>query len=221
MNSAKAQKSSPQNALDHIVIAAKRLDDGIAYIEENLGVAPVAGGQHVKMGTHNALLSLGLSCYLEVIAVDPGLAPPNRPRWFRLDEHTVQERLQNGPFLHHWVVRTSDIETTCAISPQLFGPVTPMSRGQLEWLITIPADGSLPAGGILPSLIQWQAVEPSRNLPDQGLRLESLDITASKPEPVASVIDQLSLENRITVHAGTGDRLTATVKTPFGPKVLC
>lgn len=209
-----------QNHLDHLVIAAANLANGIDYVTAALGIAPAPGGQHLKMGTHNALLNLGPSCYLEVIAIDPSLPSPDRPRWFRLDEQAIQERLKNGPFLHHWVVRTKDIETASALAPDLFGPVVPMSRGQLNWLITIPADGSLPAGGILPSLIQWQETEPAPLLPDQGLRLESLRINTTEVHQVESIVEQLALEQPVSIAAADARSLSATIKTPSGSRIL-
>jgi len=69
---------------DHLAVSALTLDEGVAHVESALGVALQGGGQHVKMGTHNRLLALG-DLYLEVIAPDPGLPRPDRPRWFDLD----------------------------------------------------------------------------------------------------------------------------------------
>ena len=63
--------------LDHLVVSAATLAEGVAYVEEALGVAMAGGGEHAHMGTHNRLLSLGPSDYLEVIAVDPLYARPS------------------------------------------------------------------------------------------------------------------------------------------------
>ena len=48
------------------------------------------------MGTHNRVLGMAGGMYLEVIAIDPDAAAPERPRWFGLDEPAMRERLRGG-----------------------------------------------------------------------------------------------------------------------------
>ena len=57
--------------LDHITVVAPSLGAGSAYVEAALGVSPGAGRKHPGMATHNLLLALGSSVYLEVISADP------------------------------------------------------------------------------------------------------------------------------------------------------
>ena len=61
--------------IDHLVIAARTLDEGVRWCEATLGVAPGPGGTHPLMGTHNRLLSIAsdefAQAYLEIIAIDP------------------------------------------------------------------------------------------------------------------------------------------------------
>ncbi|MCC7217309.1 MAG: VOC family protein, partial [Burkholderiales bacterium] len=113
---------------DHLVVAAATLAQGCDWVEERLGFRPQPGGAHVAMGTHNALLSLGLRFYLEVIAVDPDGVKPLRPRWFDLDEPRMRAALAEGPQLVHWVARTADLAAAVARVPAL-GLATPMTRG--------------------------------------------------------------------------------------------
>ena len=57
-------------AIDHLVIAAETLAEGVAWVEDRLGIACSGGGAHPAMGTHNRLIRLG-DLYLEVIAIEP------------------------------------------------------------------------------------------------------------------------------------------------------
>jgi hypothetical protein len=156
-----------RSELDHLVLACTRLEAGVDWIERQLGARPQPGGQHVAMGTHNALLKLGSRAYLEVIAIDPDGVPPARPRWFALDEPAMQSRLASGPALVTWVLRSESLANACARVPDL-GEILSMARGDFRWKIAVPDDGSLPWGGVLPPAIQWD------RLPDSGCELESL-----------------------------------------------
>ena len=146
---------APLATLDHLVVAAATIADGIEYFAEISGVAPQPGGKHVAMGTHNALVRLSGTTYLEIIAIDPDGAKPARPRWFDLDNIALQAELAERPRLIHWVARTTAIERAAAACAVPLGPVHPMTRGTYRWRMTIPEDGKLPAKGIVPTLIEW------------------------------------------------------------------
>lgn len=161
-------------ALDHVVVAARTLDQGAAWIAQRLGATPSGGGKHAMMGTHNRLLSLGPECYLEVIAIDPDAPPPARPRWFGLDTQAMAERLATGPALIHWVVRTDDIGRDLAPFSPGATDALEMQRGDFRWRIAVPRDGLLADKGTRPTLIQWLGERPSSVLPDAGIRLQQL-----------------------------------------------
>ena len=159
--------------LDHLVVAARDLDEGEAWLQERLGVRVVPGGKHPTMGTHNRVLSLGPGLYLEVIAVDPEAAAPARPRWFGLDEPATRALLAQGPALLHWVERTSDLERAARASPDDV-EILAFSRGPYSWRMALTRDGSLPGGGTRPTWIQWDGPHPSEALADSGCRLLAL-----------------------------------------------
>ncbi len=207
---------------DHLVVAATTLADGIEYLAGLTGVAPVPGGRHLAMGTHNALLRLGERFFLEIIAIDPeGVSPP-RPRWFGLDDIALQAELTERPRLIHWVARTDAIERATAACPIALGPVHPMSRGDFRWRITIPDDGALPGKGVVPTLIQWDVPDhPADKLPDSNVSLRAFAATHSDPAPVRTALAQLGLEGAVRVSYDRETRLAAMLRTPRGIVTLC
>lgn len=207
--------------LDHIAVSAATLEDGVAWIERTLGVAPPKGGTHPKMGTHNHLLRLGDRVYLEVIAVDPQAPSPDRPRWFSLDEPEMQRRLAAGPRLIGWVARTRDIDAVAAHSPIDPGTPETMTRGALEWLFTVPADGRLREGGAFPPLIEWPADRPMpvESMPDLGCRLLGFEIGHPDPDRLNAAFDAVGLDRGGLVsvrHDPDGPNLRARIATPAG-----
>ncbi|MDX2005498.1 MAG: VOC family protein [Meiothermus sp.] len=198
--------------IDHLVVAARTLAEGVRYVEDALGVGmPQAGGKHPLMGTHNRLMSLGGGAYLEVIAPDPDAPDPGRPRWFDLD------RFRQPPRLVTWVARADDLERHAALN---LGTTHKASRGSLEWLIALPEDGRLHHGGAVPYLIQWGAAHPTDAMPDSRCRLEKLTAHASNPSEVEGIWRRLGLEDgRLECTEGSPG-LAALIHTPGGPKLL-
>jgi Glyoxalase-like domain len=190
--------------LDHLVIAVPTLEMGAAWFFEQTGVTPVSGGKHALMGTHNLLVKLEGETYLELIAIDPEAPTPARARWFGLDTPPL------APRLIHWVARCENLETVQM--PEL-GVVTPITRGDYAWKITIPNDGQLVLGGLLPTLIEWQSQHPTQHLPDSGVRLLHLQGAHPNPAETQAKLQTLGLE--MPVQHGT-PRLNAVLETPKG-----
>ena len=208
-------------ALDHIVFAAATLEQGEDYVETRLGARPLRGGKHVAMGTHNSLLKLGEKSYLEVIAIDPDGTAPTRPRWFALDMAATQSALREAPRLIHWVARTDDIGAARRICPIDPGEVHAMARGAFEWRITIPADGHLPGGGVLPTLIQWvDERHPADAMPDAGIRLVALAGAHPEPDAIRFALAALSLADTLKVTFAATPRFAAMLQTARGSVVL-
>ena len=205
---------------DHLVVVANDLRSGCDWVEERLGVRPQAGGKHVAMGTHNAVLSLGKRFYLEVIAVDPEGNKPARPRWFDLDEPRMRAALAEGPHLAHWVARTADIDEAAARVPDLGAP-TPMSRGDLHWRITIPDDGHRPGRGLVPTLIEWpDARHPTDNMADSGCRLVAIAGEHPEPAVVRAALAMLGQSDTMKVTYGKSPRVAAMIRTSRGVATL-
>ena len=217
-----------RSELDHIVIGSATLDEGIEWVEQQLGARPAPGGQHVAMGTHNALLKLGVRSYLEVIAIDPDCAAPTRPRWFALDEPEMQAQLAERPRLVTWAVRSESLANACARVPDL-GEILPMSRGDFHWKIAVPESGSLAWGGVLPTAIQWMPADdgsvhhPCDVLDDSGCELVRLQLSHPAAVLGSSGIMGMFRELKIMgpVDLAPGPKvLAATIRAPRGDVVL-
>lgn len=210
----------PPCHIDHITVTAPSLQAGADLVRRTLGIEPQPGGEHPRMGTHNLLLRLGDALFLEVIAPNPNAPAPGRPRWFALDSL----RPDSLPALSTWVVRTSNIHATAAASSEPLGNIEPMNRGSLDWLITVPADGSLPVDGVGPALIEWHTdTHPASKLPDRGLALARLELFHPDPERISRFLSSIVFEGPLAVSRApedTAPRLVAHIDTPQGQRVL-
>ena len=201
--------------LDHLVVACKDLDQGTAWLADRLGVEPQAGGKHPLMGTHNRLLRVGEGCYLEIIAIDPDAPAPARPRWFSLDTPETQARLAEGPLLLTWAVRTDKIVEAVTRVPEL-GQVHAATRGALSWRITVPEDGSLQFGGLLPTVIQWDSdAHPAAALEQRGCELQELTLVHPMSAGLVPMFRALRISGPVDLKSGPKE-LAAVLQSPKG-----
>lgn len=210
--------------LDHLVVAAATLEAGVAHVEQMLGVTVPFGGKHPLMGTHNCLMKLGETCFLEIVAIDPEAVEPHRPRWFTLDNPDIRAALTVQPRLHTWLCRVGDIAGAVAASPISPGVIQEGRRGDLVWRITIPEDGAMPEGGLFPMLIQWPESlgpnGPAARMVDLGCSLEKLTITAPAPEKLKSALEAIGFDGPVEIGSGRPGGLVAHIMTPGGPREL-
>jgi hypothetical protein len=189
--------------IDHLVIGTNDLASGTDWTESRLGAACDGGGAHPLMGTHNRLMRLAGGPYLEVIAIDPDASSPGRPRWFTLDQEKTKSRFATGPGALCWVAAVSDIETAVRQCGYDCGQITTVTRGDLQWRLTIPDDGSLPAGGVLPSLIEWpEGMHPVTSLAETDIYLDTIHLTHPDPAHIEACLDRLGLASIATVTSG-------------------
>jgi Glyoxalase-like domain len=163
--------------IDHIVMAARTLEEGVAFVEEMLKIKAAPGGKHPSVGTHNALVPLTQKRYLEIIAIDPEVSVPPRVRWFGLDEPELQAKLASGPKLVAYVVRATEIPMDLRFFPEL--DPQPAKRGDFSWTFGFTADGKRPGMGALPYFISWDAgsAHPCERLPAAQIALNSIEIS--------------------------------------------
>ena len=205
------------NKIDHFAIGANNLELGISFLQEQLGVEIPRGGKHPAMSTHNCLAQSGNSSFIELISIDPEAPDPGRVRWFTLDDPKTQARIAEAPKALCWVVNTDDLEAVIAASPVDLGEVLELSRGDLSWKLTVPKDGSLVEGGLLPAFIEWsREPHPSSGMQDIGVELKTVRLTHPDPEKLTAMLTALSVEHLVKVVAGKEAGLSFDVQKPDG-----
>lgn len=215
--------------IDHLVIGASTLDEGVAWCERTLGITPGPGGEHPLMGTHNRLFSIASppypKTYFEIIAINSEAVYPRiqgSRRWFDLENEALQQQLKRfGPQLIHFVARTPRaapaIQALAALGIDR-GELLEASRmtphGLLSWRITVRTDGQRLLNGTLPTLIEWMGAHPTNNMTASGITLQSL--TASQPDTEAlhAAYAATGLHG-VAVSQGPAN-LMARLQTPLG-----
>jgi hypothetical protein len=139
-------------ALDHVTLGTSSLAAGIAAVRDVLGIEIPPGGKHPDMSTHNRVVNVGESRFLELIAVDPDAPAVPHKRWFGLDDPAVKARIAAAPRGVGWVVRTDDLDHVIATSPVELGEARRMSRGERTWRLTVPEAGAMPYDGLVPGV---------------------------------------------------------------------
>ncbi len=202
----------PSN-IDHLVYTVSNLEAGMYEIDRLLGVRPEPGGQHPDFGTHNAILSLGPTTYLEVIAPDPSLKSPKQGLLF-------QDYYGQEPRLTRWVIRTEKIETLVEKAKAgglHLGEVQSGSREKpdgtmLSWKLTNP--WIMPLDGVIPFLISWgDTPHPASSAP-QVAELVDFRIEHQSPTKVKEALDLIGV--KVSVSKDDKVRLLATIKTAVG-----
>ncbi len=222
--------------LDHLVVAARTLQEGVDWCEATLGITPGAGGEHPLFGTHNRLFRIATvnfpRAYFEIIAINSvALRAENikGKRWFDLDSEALQDALKISPCLVHFVANTSDVSKACGALQTLGidrGPAVQASRmtanGLLQWQITVRGDGQRLFHGGLPTLLQWGApnespavaVHPAQSMLDSGIALQSLHMVSPHATELQAAHQAIGLQS-VKVTAGAPN-LIATLQTPKG-----
>jgi len=201
--------------LDHILLGCNDLDAGIDYVYQRTGVRAAAGGVHPGAGTKNALLSLGPSRYLEIIAPDPLQPASSDPRGLA--------SLKN-PALVGWAAHRRDLNEFATLlrgaGIECAGP-NPGSRSRpdgttLKWKTLALKDVG---EGVLPFFIEWDSdsLHPSADAP-AGCRLTDFRIDTPDPPAVTALAAKLQLD--VQIRRSNRQQLAATIVGPKGPMSL-
>lgn len=202
---------------DHLMFGGGLpLDALVEDFARRSGVTATIGGRHATGGTHNALLALGASGYLELIAADPEGDPKAQRR-----------RLIAGlarPCNIAWAIVVRDLDATLAQARQAGydpGPAESLERlrpdGQrLSWRLAWRSPEIFL--GVVPFLIDWQDCEhPARSTP-AGCTLVELRAEHPEPDRVRTILNALDVA--MSLSQGPQPALIATLDTPRGPVIL-
>ena len=199
--------------VDHIVYATHDLNRGIEEIEKLLGVRATAGGQHPGRGTRNALVALGPTAYLEIIAPDPEQPPPKEPRPFGIDKLKESK-------LVAWFVKSRELERlrAGAVSKGVqLGEVKSGSRRRpdgvlLSWQFTDPS--TMLADGIVPLFIDWGDSPHPALTSAKGVTLVSLRGEHPDVRSVGEMLQHLGVD--LPLKQSQSPALIAVIEGPRG-----
>lgn len=209
-----------KNKIDHFAIGAESLLKGVDAMKEILGVEVPIGGKHDAMSTHNCVMQAGNESFFELIAIDPEAGDPGRVRWFTLDDPKTTAKIAERPRALCWVVNTDDLDAVIAASPVDLGEVVKFTRGERSWRLTVPTDGHLPEGGLLPAFIEWSAgPHPSTGQQDLGVQLKTVHLSHPNPQQFTEVLEILNVAHLAVVKQGNA-ALSFELETPNGIVVL-
>jgi Glyoxalase-like domain len=199
--------------LDHILLGSNDLQRGIDFVEQRTGVRAAFGGVHPGRGSQNALLSLGIRRYLEIIAPDPQQTASQ-------SELPAKLKKLSEPRLVGWAAHPGDLQVLAAdlakagIAAE--GP-TPGSRKRpdgslLHWKTLNLKDD---ANGLLPFFIEWSAdsAHPSTDAPS-GCQLLRFELLTPDPAALAKITRRLMLAAPIA--KGSSPQLHAVISGPNG-----
>jgi hypothetical protein len=203
--------------VDHLVYATADLDRGVAEVERVLGVRASPGGRHPVWGTRNALVALGASSYLEIIAPDPRHPPPAEGRPFGLDA-------LGSSRLVGWAAKGSGLAAfrdAAAHHGVELGEVLSGSRKQadgtvLAWKLTDLR--CVIADGVVPFFIDWEKSPHPALAASRGATLHDLRALHPDVERVRRMLRAIDVD--LDVGAGAAPALIAEIDCPNGRVLL-
>lgn len=202
-----------QTRIDHFMYAVPSLDEGMQWATDTFGVAPAYGGEHIGLGTRNALLSLG-SAYLEIIAPDPAqdLSGTLGERFANLSTGGLVTWAVEGPLSDiAAALKTQNIET--------HGPNRTKRQtaegDTLEWELLFPV-GSM-HGSRLPFFIDWLACANPKDTNPQAGFFKALTLTTPESANLTVALAAIDLTQQVT----QGDpAIAVTIATDSGELTL-
>jgi len=199
--------------IDHFMYAVASLDEGMEWAADTFGVPAAYGGEHVGLGTRNALLSLG-SAYLEIIAPDPAQPQEGNAgaQYATLTSGGIVTWVAEGD-----LITIAQALESAGVSTQ--GPNQTQRKTELGdilvWDLLFPV-GS-PHGGRMPFFIDWLECANPKDTNPVGGEFRALAITSPAADDLAGALRSIELD--IAVTAGP-PALSVTIDSPRGEVVL-
>ncbi len=188
-------------AIDHIVYAVPNLEEAIYFFEKEHGLSPTIGGRHITKGTKNALLNLGMGCYLEILAIDSDNQNVIAPRWMGID-------LIKEAKVTRWSLKSDHLEKDQAILRAYQKDMGVIEQGEretpegsfLRWKMILPL--AEPEIELIPFMTDWSlsSFHPTEKL-SQNCSLEKIMFHSSNNEFKAqncfnNLFENLLISNR-------------------------
>ena len=200
--------------IDHLVYSVPDLDKAMNDFENLTGIRPTFGGYHTSRGTMNAVVNLGNSCYLELIAIDEKNKEVSAPRWMGVD---FIDKAQMTRF----ALKSDDLEKDSTILQkynsqmgEINGGQRKMSNGKiLTWEMILPL--ATPAVEIVPFMTDWRnsEVHPTDAMTEE-CTFVGFKFTHPNPEIVIEVLNELGMNAE--VEKGEKVEIKAVINSPKG-----
>ena len=200
--------------IDHIVYSVPNLEEAMQELEDLTGIRPTFGGYHTTQGTKNAVVNLGNSCYLEILAIDEENLSIPAPRWMGID-------FLEKPQITRWCLKSDNLTKDSQIVKAhqaemglIQGGQRKMTNGKLlTWEMILPVPS--PQVEIVPFMTDWQhsEIHPTDTMPTE---YEFLGLRFTHPDPhsLTAVLDQLNLE--VDIVKAPELAIKMKMKTPNG-----
>lgn len=136
--------------IDHLVVGSPTIDEGIDWAKDLFDFTPQAGGIHEGYGTHNVLLGLGPTAYLEIVARDPKQAI--------IPKHWIPADQVKQVKLIGWASTHQDLTCYTRQHADLLGKCASMKRQKpdgslIHWKMSYPRFELF--DGLVPFFIDW------------------------------------------------------------------
>lgn len=208
--------------LDHLSVIAPNVEEGVRHVRSCLDLDVPFGQRHVGMGTHNHLIRLGGTIYLEIVALDPLSDLPEKARWFGLnDQGKVRREWDAGQRLRGWVARVDNMDRVLNGREAIFGRKVALPLSDPSFDFAIPLGGSLPLNGAAPSLIDRRGKPRAlEQIAERGARLSTFTLEHPEAHAIALQLAAIGIDPLLKIREGMEFRYRAQIHTPGGLREL-